>query len=291
MTHDDKTLDESECLDLLDRLFPDGPAGADVMAELAPGGWENGPLAAVYHPADDGDPDHEQSPVDADAELRELVGRCLWDVFSDNHDVSVKDGRIAHLGSFRAGGGLIADWVNRHLGHPPKDEDPEAEMRAFMEKMNAFSAAFQAKDHDAMTDLTRPAERDGVRVYEYVDFYMGSRLLQDRADLSPVWRMIFRRLRELGCDWTYSFPRLGMVRFERPEQDDPTTYDPSAAFAAEQEREEKDREAAEMQERLDAAYRESVEAALDRPPPGVVLAYEAEYGELPQGWPPEVEDE
>lgn len=30
-----------------------------------------------------------------------LLGLCLWDVFSDNHDVIAADGRVVHLGSFR----------------------------------------------------------------------------------------------------------------------------------------------------------------------------------------------
>jgi hypothetical protein len=36
-----------------DRLFPHGFAGPDVLRELAPGGWENSPLLAVFHPSVD----------------------------------------------------------------------------------------------------------------------------------------------------------------------------------------------------------------------------------------------
>ena len=36
-----------------DRLFPQGFAGPDVLQELAPGGWENSPLLAVFHPSVD----------------------------------------------------------------------------------------------------------------------------------------------------------------------------------------------------------------------------------------------
>jgi hypothetical protein len=34
-----------------DRLFPQGFAGPDVLQELAPAGWENSPLVAVFHPS------------------------------------------------------------------------------------------------------------------------------------------------------------------------------------------------------------------------------------------------
>jgi hypothetical protein len=33
-----------------DRLFPQGFAGADVLAERAPQGWEQSSLAACFHP-------------------------------------------------------------------------------------------------------------------------------------------------------------------------------------------------------------------------------------------------
>ncbi len=34
-----------------DRLFPQGFAGSDVLEELAPDGWGNSPLLAVFHPS------------------------------------------------------------------------------------------------------------------------------------------------------------------------------------------------------------------------------------------------
>ena len=287
MIDDALQLDQSECLDLLDRLFPHGPSGADVRREIAPGGWENSPLKAVFHPSAGQVP--VETPVDADREVRELVGLCLWDVFSDNHDVAAPDGRRADLGSFRGSGATIAEWVNSRLGHPPEPElSVEQEVAALMEKDRVMREAMASGDYSAL--MVRP-ERGGVRVYEYVDFHLGSGTIGGRADLSPVWRLIFRRLRGLGCDWTYSFPRVGVVSFARPEaDDDPTSYDPSAAFAAGQEREAKERETAELRERLDESYRDSVAAARRGPPPELVLAYRAEYGELPEGWPPEVGD-
>ena len=45
-----------------------------------------------------------------------MVGRALWDVFSDNHDVIAPDRREIHLGSFRAAGDFIADLLNDEVG-------------------------------------------------------------------------------------------------------------------------------------------------------------------------------
>jgi hypothetical protein len=46
--------------------------------------------------------EHQTTPVDAREEVIELVGLCLWDVFSDNHDVIAADGGAIDIGSFRA---------------------------------------------------------------------------------------------------------------------------------------------------------------------------------------------
>ena len=111
--------EETECVAIFDRLFPQGFAGEDVLREIAPDGWERSPLLAVFHPSveqvfrervqmheniqslwrrrrEDHRPasppptreeierDSHPSPVETAREVRELVGLCVWDVFSDN---------------------------------------------------------------------------------------------------------------------------------------------------------------------------------------------------------------
>jgi hypothetical protein len=44
-------LTDAELKDYFDRLFPHGLAGADVLAEIAPEGWEKSPLLACFHPS------------------------------------------------------------------------------------------------------------------------------------------------------------------------------------------------------------------------------------------------
>src|SRR5262249_22481457 len=48
---DTNSYSEAELEAEFDRLFPQGFAGPDVLQELAPGGWENSPLLAVFHPS------------------------------------------------------------------------------------------------------------------------------------------------------------------------------------------------------------------------------------------------
>ena len=149
----DELIDPSEEL-AVDRLFPKGFAGGDVLDELAPEGWEQMPLLGCFHPSIDQSydeavrlhrniealrdvrhhPDGIAQAVDAvspertmeavrreyrptriesQEELMELVGLCLWDVFSDNHDVLDADDRVADVGSFRGAGAFLDEYLTR----------------------------------------------------------------------------------------------------------------------------------------------------------------------------------
>ena len=46
-----RSLSEAACRAEFERLFPHGFAGRDVLEEVAPEGWENSPLRAVFHPS------------------------------------------------------------------------------------------------------------------------------------------------------------------------------------------------------------------------------------------------
>ncbi len=65
--------------------------------------------------------EHVERPVETEVEVRELVGLCLWDVFSDEHEVITSDGRRLDLGSFRGSGGFLADVLNRQTGREHYD--------------------------------------------------------------------------------------------------------------------------------------------------------------------------
>ncbi len=285
MEHHYDILSDPELFAAFERLFPQGFAGADVLQDLVPEGWHNSPLLAVFHPSaeqlyheslafhrnmlswrrlDDTRPlppeptmaeiaaRPRDDSIEVEREVRELVGRCLWDIFSDNHDVVAADGRRLDLGSFRGSGDFIADMLNRQTQ---------------------------------------------TRQYDYMDFYLGTIWINDRADLGPVYRMIFRRLRAHGLDWVYRFPRiyaidlrpLKKVLDEKKDEPEWLNYSPSESLAKEEEEKKHDRELAEFRESLDEGYREAVAKAQDAPPPPTVQAYKDVYGDYPRGWPPEAE--
>ncbi len=293
-----------------------------MLSELAPRGWAESPFVAIYHPSatqayeesvrmhrnlaglrrNPNDPpcapeptleevtaEHKQTPVETERECQELVGLCLWDVFSDNHEVTAADGRKIDLGSMRGSGGFLAEVLNAQGGPPPaaRPELP-AELMAGM-----FPSADSLDPTTAALVEKMKKEMFGDGGYTYLDFYMGTAVISSRADLRPVYEMIFRRLRGRGMDWEYHFPRIMLVDM-RPLQkqlddqqrgDDPewAEYDPSSALEAELGERKRDEEIAEMRESLDEGYRESVETAQDKEPPATVQAYQTVYGQSPEG--------
>jgi len=106
--------------------------------------------------------------VETAQEVRQLVAMCLWDVFSNEHGVVDRDGRLVDIGSWRGAAGFLAAQLNRQTGESQ---------------------------------------------YGYADFYMGSFWGSQRADLTPVYEMIFRRLKEGLFDWRYGFPKLQLIEF------------------------------------------------------------------------------
>jgi hypothetical protein len=194
----------------------------------------------------------EETPVDPVEECRDIVGRVLWGIFSDNHSVIADDGREIDLGSFRGASSTLA----------------------------LFDAG------DSMADY----REDWMDVWDRGDcmrYYMGLAFIEGRTDYGVVYEMVFRRLQKLDVDWIYRFPRLDFVRFEKPESlPDSVNYDPSEAFGRELKKREDDAESEKMQAKLDEAYRASVEAAAKAEPPPIIRAYRRVYGRLPSGWPP-----
>jgi hypothetical protein len=278
---DPPSLGEGECRDLFKRLFPQGLAGADVRDELVPEGWDSSPFLAVFHPSVDqiwqrslmihenlkklgqalkskksGSPPPPPSPtreeivaqwtdhpVDELSEVIDLMGRCVWDVFSDNHSVVAEDGRVVDLGTFRASAGFIADLVS------------------------AESSTFSG---------------------DYMNYYMGSSGLHYLASMEPVYRLIFRRLKNAQCDWRYSFPRIHLISFDAPLIDaaQPAEYSPSGAFEREAKKAEAEAEHARLAAEMDKIDAEARADARSQPPPETVAAYMDVFGRWPTGWPP-----
>ena len=287
----EECLTEEQCWELFQRLFPNGLDDPSLVQKLAPEGWERSPLVLVYHPTAEqvyeetlrlrdnlrrlrrktSPPEEEpqimldalrrEMPVDAPKPAKEcadLLGCCLWDVFADNHDVRTAEGALVDLGSFRAAAGFIADFRQRR----------------------SHSEAWLNERRD------------------YLEFYLGTWMVRHRADLTPVYELIFRCMQQLGLDWRYVHPRLMLVdlhplheALESENVPEAVQYDPTENYWRERTEAAHDAEMADLRRNLDEAYKESVEEARHDPPPATVRAYQSVYGRFPAGWPPEGEGE
>lgn len=191
--------------------------------------------------------DRENPPNNDPAdELAELIGLCLWDIFSDNHDVIHSDGRIVHLGSFRGAGGTIGDFVGELTW------DPDSDL--------------------------------WERGYDYMRFYMGTSFVAQRTSLLPVYEMVFYRLKKLGCDWRYSptgMHPISPVKSATTKSE----YSPAEAFQLQQEKGKNARREDRFREAVDQSAFEAKQEVRRQPPPETIVAYQRVFQCLPVGWP------
>ena len=226
---------------LLDRLFPLGVAGPDVLAELAPAGWDQSPLLACFHPS--ADQRREES--------RQFERNLL---------------RLRAL-------------MSRRTGTEGAEIAPSAEVTS--DANTSGASAFL--DEHLTTTVT-----DAWAVGDYLRFYMGTAWIAQRADLEPVYAMIFRRLRACGADWVYHFPRLCMVDLGRRQEtgEQRRTYSPNEAIADQRAEAAREAKISRTRAELDEANDRAKKAAMDRRPPTIVIAYRSAFGRNPRGWPP-----
>ncbi len=106
MNSDLHSHSDSACASLIERLLPDLEAMVCVVAADKPQQTlDNDPGgAAPAAPA--------ARSLDADAETVQMLGRALWDVFSNNHRVCDSYGTVYDLGSFRGSASFIAEVIN-----------------------------------------------------------------------------------------------------------------------------------------------------------------------------------
>ena len=89
--------------------------------------------------------------------------------------------------------------------------------------------------------------------FDYMDFYMGGIFRHERADLTPVYEFIFKKLKAKNLDWEYSFPRMGLISFNKDEdaKDDIENYNPEEAVKKQLEKEHQQNETEKLQQQFD----------------------------------------
>ncbi|MCA0234423.1 MAG: hypothetical protein LCH91_28465 [Bacteroidetes bacterium] len=262
---------EQACQELLKYLTD---SSEQLMTAIAPNGWQNSPYKFIFHPTAqqvyekslrihenlkawmtqagkaldapvltdiEKELAEDPKPIKPYEEFLEVLGSCLWCIFSNNHDVIDENGTVYHLGSFRGSGSFIADFLNEYF----------------------------------------PSEV----IFDYMDFYCADVSLLEDDTVFSLLVLLFERLKNARFNWRYSFPRIGIVSFEKPEQvTQPEDYDPQQALEEELTRQQRREEVAKLQAQLDEAYEKEREEALYQPPPLIIRAYQTVYGHFSEGW-------
>jgi hypothetical protein len=277
-------MSEAEMHALFDRLFPRGFAGQDVLDKIAPEGWERSPFLACFHPS-----------IERIFEERLLMRRNLEELrrMRRRHNGSATDVSSPEP---------TLEDVWKEYQPSPVDQDAEVTERVGLCLWGTFSDNHEVVAADgrladigsfrgagAFIDEHLTRDRDGWREGDYMRFCMGTIWIGQRADLAPVYTMIFSRLRAVGADWVYHFPELGIVELpSRDEEPAPSApgYSVSQSAVAELNAQHRRAEVQRFRAELEGAKARAREEALDREPPATVRAYRQVYGRDPRGWPP-----
>lgn len=278
-------LTDAELHALFDRLFPMGFAGADVRTEIAPEGWEQSPLVACFHPS-------------AERLFEERVQ--IHGNIESLRIVASRRQRNAQLETATLPEPTLEDIRREYQPEPVRAEEELTELvglslwDVFSDNHEVITADGRVADigsfrgAGAFLDEHLTTDPGGWREGDYLRFYLGTVWINARVDLTPVYAMIFRRIKALGGEWVYHFPEIGLVDIGDvlPEAEMLGRYSPHEAVMAERKAQEREAEIARMREELDEMNVQAREAAMDRLPPVTVRAYRQVYGRDPKGWPP-----
>jgi hypothetical protein len=189
----------------------------------------------------------KDTPVNVTDEVTELVGRCLWDIFSCNHEVVAADGRLADTGSFRGSSAFIDDYLRKKW---EKSMSREGDYMRFYMGTSWLQVRGDLKIVYAM--IFRRLKLLGADwVYHFPAIHF--------VDLMPL----------------------------RKELEPPTVYSPSESWEASQEDEQQQAEVEKMRAELNEMNIRSRKEAIDQPMPSTVREYYNVYGRNPRGWPPD----
>ena len=266
-----KTNHSDESCEELLKYLCDSPT--QILDLIAPEGWEHSPYKFIYHPTAqkvfekslqmhenmsslfkkkgkeiepptlesiEKELSEKEETIKPKEEFLDLLGSCLWCIFSNNHEVFDEKG-VYDIGSFRGSGRFIADFLNENY----------------------------------------PSQT----TFDYMDFYCADMRFDDADTSLPLFIYLFEKIKRAKCDWNYSFPRIGIVSFDKEDKvPAPENYDPNKALEEELAKNQKKAEIQEFKDKLDEIYESEMEEAKYKAPPIIIRAYQTVFGKYPQGW-------
>lgn len=270
-----KELPEDICEALLIELFQSIP---ELLQTVAPNGFASSPLFLVFHPT----PEQQYKEY---CQMHENIAHL--------QRVRKKEEQIKPIECFE-------EFV-KDLKIEPVDEQYEIisifgdclwnifsnNHTVFNENKESYDLGSWRGSGGFIADVINKEQLVAAKSFDYMDFYMGGVFREDRADLTPVYEFVFKKLKAKNLDWEFSFPRMGLVSFNKneDEKDDLINYNPEEAIKKQLEKEQQQNEIEKMQQQFDDIYQSEYEEARYKRPSPEVMAYFNVYQHYPKGHP------
>ncbi len=261
---------EKSCAELLTYIFSDFE---NFLKRIAPDGWNNSEFRKFYHPTPEQQFDEYKTLSN---NLAKLSKKPITD-----------------------GDKTLLDFQKEYVDEPAKEPEECIEILGnavydvFSNNHEVISASKKVYDLGSMrgsagsiADFLNSFFTEYRFNFDYIDFYMGTIFLRERADMTPFYEYVFNKLKEKDCSWKYSFPRVYLLDFKKAKEVDtsPEKYNPEESLLKELERKKEKDKIEKMRQELDDAYLEELEEARSKPLPKVVQAYKNIFGFLPEGF-------
>lgn len=269
---------DAECIGILKYLFKDA---FQLYGQIAPQGWIQSPYVCLLHPT-------PEQQYEEHLRLSANLARLTKAPEKAPERLQISDFKpdeltgISERGEFLYVLGLAVYDIFSNNHHVV-----DADNRIYLFGSFRGSGRFIA-------DFLNQHYPDEAKSYDYLDFYMGSIWIEERGDLTPFYEYVFQKLKHLGCDWEYAFPKLYLIDPQKllESSDDAKIedYDPETSVKQQIEASQKEDQARKLQEELEQIHAEEYEAAKYQPLSRLVQAYKNVYGVLPQGHPQKGEE-
>ncbi len=262
---------DAECIDILKYIFNDA---MKLYKEIAPGGWINSEYIFLLHPT-------PEQKYKEHKRMMENINSITKKTKDKQREIDISDfkqdeltGIEEHKEFFYILGLVAYDIFSNN--HEVIGEDRKAFNLGSFRGSGDFIAGFLNNHYPDKSDR-----------YNYMDFYMGTIWIRERGVLMPFYEYVFKKLKDLKCDWVYSFPRTYVVDMKNStdKSDDSKIedYKPEESVHKDIESSAKDKQTNKLKEDLDNIYEEEYEEAKYTPLIQIVQAYKNIFGVLPEG--------
>lgn len=270
MTYEKPNHGDDDCEKLLKYLI-DSPN--EILAQLAPDGWKNSPYKLNLYPARK---DDSEDVASLNEYIKSLMPKSdvglEHSIFQDfMKEMEIKPKITNPYEEFLDLFGAVL-WCIFSNNHEVFDENEYVYDIGSFRGSGGFIADFLNKSYPSETS------------FGYMDFYCADMRFDDDTAL-PLFVLIFEKLKAKNCNWRYSFPKISIISFDKPEEEiSLENYDPSKAIEEELAQKQKQVEVQKLRDELDEIYENEREDAKYEAPPLIIRAYQAVYGAFPDGW-------